>query len=326
MIKIWKQRGSEISQSAILEKNCWIEVTGPDTLEVETLQREYNIERDFIDDILDIDERPRSERENGYEMIIFRIPIHDEKREVPYTTIPLGVILAHDVVITICSAETEILSDFRKERVKGISFSNFNHFLLLLMNRSIMYFLKYLKETNRQSSAIEKDLQKSVRNNELIRLLTIEKSLVYFTTSLRANGLLIDKLQKRNVFRQTEDITDLLEDVITENQQAIEMANVYSNILSGMMDAFASVISNNLNVVMKRLTMISIILMIPTLFASLYGMNVGLPWQNSPYAFTGIIGVSVVTAGFGIFLFTRKSMAARKKQRSLRKKGLRNTG
>ena len=183
-----------------------------------------------------------------------------------------------------------------------------------------MYYLKYLKETNRQSSAIEKDLQKSVRNNELIRLLTIEKSLVYFTTSLRANGLLIDKLQKRNVFRQTEDITDLLEDVITENQQAIEMANVYSNILSGMMDAFASVISNNLNVVMKRLTMISIILMIPTLFASIYGMNIDLPWQNSPLAFTGIIGVSIVAAGLGILLFTRSSMMERRKKRRLQKK------
>ncbi len=313
MIRIWKQRGAEISQTAILEKNCWIEVTNPDALEIETLEREYSIERDFINDILDLDERPRSERENGYEMIIFRIPIHDETREVPYTTIPVGVILARNIVITICSAETEIISDFRKERVRGISFSNFNHFLLLLLNRSIMYYLKYLKETNRQSSAIEKDLQKSVRNNELIRLLTIEKSLVYFTTSLRANGLLIDKLQKRNVFRQTEDITDLLEDVITENQQAIEMANVYSNILSGMMDAFASVISNNLNVVMKRLTMISIILMIPTLFASIYGMNIDLPWQHSPYAFIGIIGVSIAAAVLGIVLFTRGSMSSRRK-------------
>ncbi len=318
MIRIWKQKEKRIIQSAILETNCWIEVTDPNALEIETLQREYNIEQDFIDDVLDVDERPRSEREAGYEFIIFRIPVFNPNREVPYFTIPLGIILANNLVITICSMETELLREFRENKMRGVNLENFFLFILQLLLRTIMYYLRYLKEINRQTAAIEKDLQASVRNNELIRLLTMEKSLVYFTTSLRANELLLSKLEKRNIFRQTEDLTDLVEDVLTENKQAIEMANVYSNILSGMMDAFASVISNNLNVVMKRLTMISIILMIPTLFASLYGMNISLPWQGSPYAFVGIIGVSAVFAVLGIMLFRWSNIAERRVRKAVK--------
>ncbi len=306
MIKIWKNRNRQIVQSAILEKGCWVEVTEPGTLEIETLEQEYGIDKDFIHDILDVDERPRSEREDGTELIITRVPVFDPERETPYFTIPLGIILTETVVITVCGRELPLLGDFRENRIRGSRLENFHHFLLQIWLRSIMYYLRYLKEINRRTAGIESELQRSVRNTELINLLNMEKSLVFFTTSLKANELLLDKLQKRNVFHQTEDIDDLIEDVITENRQAIEMANVYSNILSGMMDAFASVISNNLNVVMKRLTMISIILMIPTLFASIYGMNIDLPWQNSPYAFAGIIGVSIVAAVLGIFIFIRK--------------------
>lgn len=320
MIRIWKQRETGVVQSAILEKNCWIEVTKPDSLEIETLEREYGIERDFINDVLDIDERPRSEREEGAELIIFRIPVYDPEREVPYFTVPLGVVLARELIITICSMETDLVGDFRNNRVKNIAFYNFHHFLLQLFLRGIMYYLRYLKEINRQTSTIEKELQQSVRNTELIRLLTLEKSLVYFTTSLRANELLIQRLQRRNAFKENEEITDLSEDVVTENRQAIEMANVYSNILSGMMDAFASVISNNLNVVMKRLTMISIILMIPTLFASLYGMNVQLPWQGSRFAFIGIVGVSVIFAAIGTLLFMKNNIRSRRKRRASKRR------
>lgn len=321
MIRIWKQREQQgLVQSAILEKNCWIEVTKPDSLEIETLEREYGIERDFIGDVLDADERPRSERENGTELIIFRVPVYEPEREVPYFTVPLGVVLARELIITICSVETDLVGDFRNNRVKSIAFHNFHHFLLQLFLRGIMYYLKYLKEINRQTSVIERDLQQSVRNTELIRLLTLEKSLVYFTTSLRANELLVQRLQRRNAFQENEAIIDLAEDVVTENRQAIEMANVYSNILSGMMDAFASVISNNLNVVMKRLTMISIILMIPTLFASLYGMNIQLPWQGSPYAFFGIVGVSLLFAAVGTLLFMKNNIRSRRKRLTERRR------
>jgi magnesium transporter len=172
--------------------------------------------------------------------------------------------------------------------------------------RASFYFLRYLKDINRKTAIVEKDLQQSVKNNELIQLLTLEKCLVYFTTSLKSNELLMTKMSKPQVMRFKETEMDFLEDCLTENEQAIEMANVYSNILSGMMDAFASVISNNLNVVMKRLTTISLILMIPTLIASLYGMNVHLPFMASRFAFAGIMGSSIILSVVIAFIFRKQ--------------------
>jgi magnesium transporter len=167
--------------------------------------------------------------------------------------------------------------------------------------------LRALKNLNRHSNEIEKALQKSVRNNELVQLLTLQKSLVYFTTSIKSNGLLLEKMQKTPFLRLKEEEQELLEDVITENVQAMEMANIYSSILTGTMDAFASVISNNLNIVMKRLAIVNIVLMIPTLIYSFYGMNVHLPFQDKIHAVTGILVFSLVLSFIGVILLNLRA-------------------
>ena len=312
MISIWKENGSGgLVQTAILEHTCWIQVVAPSAMEIETLHREYHIHPDIISDILDIDERSRCEREEDYTLIIARVPVPAPDKAVPYHTIPLGIILVRDLIITIALADTELLKELSENRVKNVSLAAPKTFVLRLMQRSTMHYLRYLKEINRKTAAIEEDLHRSIKNVELVRLLAMEKSLVYFTTSIRSNDLLLEKLNKTVLTGLTEMQADLFEDVTIENRQALEMAHIYSNILSGMMDAFASVISNNLNVVMKRLTMISIILMIPTLFASLYGMNVGLPLQSSPWAFWAIVGASGVVSALGMLVFLRRQFSKR---------------
>ena len=306
MITMWKQKEEGIFRTAILETHSWLHVTAPTPLEMDTLKREYGIPTDVVQDILDPDERPRSEKEEEYHLIILRIPAHAPDMDVPYHTIPLGIILFPGIIFTICKQEVEYFDAFFQNRIKGIKLQNKADFVLRLILHSASLYLRYLKDINRKTGDIENELHKSVKNNELIRLLNMEKSLVFFTTSLKGNELLIEKL-KKSLFNGRHEINiDLLEDVITENRQAIEMSNIYTNILSGMMDAFASVISNNLNVVMKRLTSISLILMIPTLIASVYGMNITLPFQQSPLAFLGIIAGSVVLSVLGIGLFLGK--------------------
>jgi magnesium transporter len=284
----------------------WISLVGPSQEELRDSADRYNISAESLNDILDLDEQARVEREDSYLLVILRVPISRPDQEIPYCTAPLGVVFAGDTVITISLLENEIIRDLAQNRVRNFALTTRSSFLLHLFMRSATYYLRFLKEINRRTSQIEKDLQKSVKNNELIQLLSIEKSLVFFTTSLKSNELLMEKIQKPAFLRFNEDELDLLEDCLTENKQAIEMANIYSNILSGMMDAFASVISNNLNVVMKRLTAINLILMVPTLIASVYGMNVSIPFQNSPFAFLGIAGGSI---GFTLLgtLFLRRA-------------------
>jgi magnesium transporter len=306
MITVWKQNGRGIIQAPAVEANSWVNVANPTPLELEALRRDYKIDLDSVNDILDVDERSRFEKEDEYLLIIIRIPVYDPNNEVPYFTIPLGVIIAGDVIITICLRDHQILRDFTENRVRRFEVSNKRLFLLHVFNRAAMLYLKHLKEINKQTSFIERDLQRAVKNNELVHLLTMEKSLVYFTTSLKSNDFLLKKLSRNGQISHNEEEADLLEDVTTEMEQAIEMANIYSNILSGMMDAFASVISNNINVVMKQLTSVSIVLMIPTLIASIYGMNVDIPYQHSPLAFAGIIVISIISSVIGAFYFVRK--------------------
>lgn len=194
-------------------------------------------------------------------------------------------------LITVCSKDVEVISDFVNGKAKNFFTENRSCFLLQAFLRTALLYLKHLKEINKRTNAIEDELEKAMKNEELIKLLNLEKSLVFFTTSLKSNELMMERLQKTEIVKLDPDDKELLEDVFIENKQAIEMSNVYSNILSGMMDAFASVISNNLNVVLKLLTAVTIILMIPTLIASIYGMNVRLPFQNSPQAFLITIGI-----------------------------------
>ncbi|MDP2647421.1 MAG: magnesium transporter CorA family protein [Desulfobacterales bacterium] len=306
MIKLMKTKENRIVPIAEIEKGCWVNVSNPDPDELKTLSMNLNIPLDFFTDSLDIDERSRIETENHTIFFLLRVPSFNKGNvDVPYTTLPVGIILSNDIIVTVCTSDIGEILDLFNSRIKNISTENRNRFILHLFLRTAFLYLKYLKDINKKSAEVETELQKSMKNEALIKLLNIEKSLVFFTTSLRANDLMMERLQKIKGFNLNEDDQDLLEDVIVDNKQAIEMANIYSNILSGMMDAFASVISNNLNIVMKFLTSVTIILMLPTLVASIYGMNVNLPFQHSPHAFFITIGISLLLSIAGVLIFLK---------------------
>lgn len=306
MIMIFKISKNKFIPVCEVEENCWINVINPDNKELEKLASELGVPLDFLTDPLDIDERARTETENGVTLIVLRIPRFDENNpEIPFTTMPVGIVLSNNIIITVCSVDVTTGLELFNGRIKNVSLKNKNRFVLHIFIKSAMLYLKYLKEINKRTNSVEKELQSSLKNEELIKLLNIEKSLVFFTTSLKSNELMMERLQKNDTLRLDTDEKDMLEDVLVDNKQAIEMTNVYSNILSGMMDAFASVISNNLNIVMKVLTSITIILMIPTLLASIYGMNIELPFQHSSHAFYIVTGISFTLATISVLVFIK---------------------
>jgi magnesium transporter len=302
MIKIFKTFGGYLEIPKV-EKGCWINVNQPTTEEIRRISDEFQLPQEIFHDILDTDERPRVEFDDDWSLIIMRIPIKIENNGIPFITIPLGIFMSDNFTLTLCLNNNEILpieepSTFREQYRQITDVFNF---ILRLFLRSGTIYLKYLKEINQQTASIEQDLEKSIKNKELNKLLKMEKCLVYFITSIKANEIVLAKL--RNSKKITTEINDdLLEDAIIENKQALDMAQIYSDILSGMMDAFASVISNNLNVVMKRLTVISIVLMIPTLISSMFGMNVPNFLENSWWAFPLILILSLIFSLVGVVL------------------------
>lgn len=307
MITYWKNQNG-LTQIPHYEKNCWIDVTRPTPEEVQNLIGEYKLDQDFITDVLDIDERSRAEVEGRWLMIIYRIPIHNKENGLPYFTVPLGIMISSNTIITICMYENEVIPPLTKpHKAKIIDFDNRVNFILNIFFQAAIVFLRFLKQINGQTNLIEKDLESSTRNKELHQLLKMEKCLTYFITSLKSNDLLITRLSKSRFAKLSEEDEDLLEDLMIESKQALEMAHIYSDIQSGMMDAFASIISNNLNVIMKRLTSVTIILMIPTLIASLYGMNVPNFMEHNKYAYLIIIVISGVLSFLGIRFFIKRN-------------------
>lgn len=315
MIKIWKQENRKMIEGERSDKPVWVDARNVTREDIRTLETDYGIDSETILDILDPDELSRIDREDDYTLIIVRLPIFIATNEVSYFTIPLGIILFPDMIITICWADCELLNDLTTNRVRGLTLSDLPAFVVRVLARADLIFLRYLKEINRRSNAIELELQASVRNNELIQLLYLEKSLTFFTTSLKCNQLLFEKLMKTRLIKLDDEDRDWLEDVAIDNRQAIEMADVYSNILSGMMDAFASVISNNLSIVMKRLTVINLVLMIPTMITSFFGMNVNVPFMHwdGHGAILVILGICLASSLIAMFLLGDK----KKRKKSL---------
>jgi magnesium transporter len=306
MIKIFKTFGGYIEINEP-QTNCWINVINPNQPEIERISSDYGLPADLINDVLDQDERPRIEFEENWTFIILRIPIEVRNNGVPYNTIPLGVIIKESLTITVCLQENEVLPTcqptFLRDQYRQITDSV--NFVLRLFLRSSNIYLKYLKQINQMTDSIEQDLEKSIKNKELNKLLKMEKCLVYFITSIKANEIVLARLKKSK--KITSELNeDLLEDAIIENKQALEMAQIFSDIQSGMMDAFASVISNNLNVVMKQLTIISIVLMIPTLIASIFGMNVPNILESSKWGMTFIVIGSILLSYFGVIIFRKR--------------------
>lgn len=293
MITILKTQtsGMMILQEPVM--GSWINVVDPSPAEIEQL-KSLGIPEDYITYPLDVDERARTERENGETLIVLRVPYYaDDNVDIPYNTLPLGIILTPTVIVTVCRRPVEILESFKAGKVRDLSTAKFIRFVLHIMLKTAERYLMYVREINKKVDVLEDKLQKSTQNKEVLSMLKYQKSLTIFTTSLKSNELMMKRLQRSQLFNLYPEDEDLLEDVLTETQQAIEMTNIASNILSAMMDAFASLISNNLNVVMKLLASITIVVSLPAIVSSFYGMNVALPFQDQPYTFLLIIGMTI---------------------------------
>lgn len=306
MVEILKTSGSSLNMINEYEKDCWINIVAPSEEDIRSISEDLNIPIDFLSSPMDIDERPRIEIDENVVLVVIRTPHFESESNIQYTTVPLGIIFTEDTIVTICLNNNDVLKAFSDGKIRGWSTNKRSRFVLQIFSRTSLAYLDYLKQINKITSQVEDKLQKSMKNEELIDLLNFEKSLVYFNTSLRANELVMERLQRTELLKMYDEDREILEDVITENRQAIEMANIYSNILSGMMDAFASVISNNLNVVMKFLTSVTILLTLPTMVASFYGMNVKLPFQEWPHAFAFTMGLSVFLSTMGAIIFIKR--------------------
>ena len=287
------------------QPNCWVNIECPDDNDFTFLTQQLQVPESFLDDIADTDERPRTDTEGNWLLTILRIPMPSTRLGVPFITIPVGIITNDDIIVSVCYHHTDLIPDFiAHARRKGIVARNKLDLILRIIYSSAVWFLKYLKQINNDVTTAEKELEKSIRNEDLLRLMKLQKTLVYFDTSIRGNEMLIGKL--KNIFQDTGYLDlDLLKDVAIELKQAYNTVNVYSDILTGTMDAFASIISNNVNAIMKRMTSLSITLMIPTLIASFYGMNVSLPAGHHPHAFILIVLCSAALSAI-VFVWFRK--------------------
>jgi magnesium transporter len=310
MIQYYKSIGSRVAEIQIVEKDCWINVTNPSTQEIEYLSQKLLVPADFLIDPLDVDENARTEQHKNCMLIVLRVPLElSWDGELPYTTLPIGIILKRDLIVTVCSKPTEVIQSFVETRVRNFFTSKRERMVMQLFLKSSVLYLRYLKNINTKTDEIQITLHKATRNTELLQLLTFEKILVYFTTSLKSNELMMFRLQRATAQAlQNEHDEDLIEDVTTETKQAIEMANIYSNILGNMMGAHSSIISNNLNITMKFLTSVTIILSLPILVASLYGMNVELPFEHHPHAFWIVMSIAIALSTFGVFYFRKKNL------------------
>lgn len=314
MVKIYN---SDIETNQIkvvdkIEKGCWINMVAPTEQEIKEICKKTKIEEEFIRDSLDFEEKARidEEEDDGTTLFIVDVPIIEKEKESQvYTTMPLGMIVVRDeYFITISLKKNIIIDYFERKKVKNFSTYKKSRFLFQIMFMNASYYLTYLKRINKETEIAESILKGSMKNRELLKLLSLEKSLVYFTTSLKSNELVMEKTLRGKILKLYEEDEDILEDAIVENKQAIEMSKIYSDILNGTMDAYASIISNNLNGVMKFLTSITIILAIPTLISSLWGMNVPVPLQNNPYGFVILSTICILVTVIAILMLKKRDL------------------
>ncbi|MGK0389380.1 MAG: magnesium transporter [Maribacter sp.] len=314
MIKYYSKTGKEIVELPELTNQCWVNISPPFSQEeLEELAEKLIIPIDFLTDSLDIDERSRYEREDDISLVVVNTPVPndtEEEIEATYITVPIGIIITPDNIITITSFNNPVLELFLEGKVKNFNTADKKLFVLQIFEQNVFRFLTNLKKLNLKRNLIEKELYDSSRSRELKQLLSIEKSLVYFLTSLSSNELLKMKMKRADLLkiREDEEKTDLFEDIIIDNSQALEMANTYTKIIQSTMESSASIISNNLNIVIQRLTLITIILMVPTLVASFFGMNTQSGLEESESAFYWIIIVSVILTLLLVWIFRRKKM------------------
>lgn len=309
MLEIFKSVDDKLLELDNFEDGIWVNLINPTHEEMKKVSENLDIELEYLQAALDEEERSRIEYDNGQTIILVDTPIIEKEENINvYYTIPLGIIYTKESIVTVCLNENPVIKDFKNGRVKSFLTNFKSRFILQLLYRNAILFLIYLRHIDKITNRIEHELQESMRNKELLQLLKLEKSLVYFSTSLKANEIVLEKMLKLDYIKKYTDDTELLEDVIIENKQAIEMTNIYSSILSGMMGAFASIISNNVNIVMKFLASITIIIALPTMVASFFGMNVPVPMQQNHSAFSIIISISLILCIISVIILQKKRM------------------
>ena len=293
-----------------IEPGAWIHLGDPSGTEIDAVSAELGIDAELLRAPLDEEESARIDYEDGVNTIIVDIPhIVPTNDGFSYETIPLGVFLTPENIITVCLDETALAEDFWSNRVRDFDTAKKTRFLLQLLYRNATKYLRYLRMIDKASDRLENRLHKSMRNRELIQMLRLSKSLVYFSTSLKANEVILEKIMRSHNILKYEEDSDLLEDVIIENKQAIEMAGIYMEILSGTMDAFASLVSNNLNIVTKFLASMTIVMAIPSIFSGFWGMNfASMPFLNNPWGFYIVLGISLVATAVVTAIFWKKKM------------------
>lgn len=305
MLTIYKTTEGGIEELKSMENGAWVKAVDPTPEEIQQLVQ-WGVDPDYINYSLDFDETPRMERDDDYTFILIRIPHRQPDSDIPYITIPLGIFIKGNMIVTICRHEKEMFQVLANGKYRLLKTGKRYRFALYIFLETATRYLTHLREINRMTETIEDQLQKSTRNREVLELLKYQKSLTYFATALRSNEVMMERVQRTQIFNYYEDDQDLLEDVLTENQQAIQMTTITTEILSSMMDAFASIISNNLNGVMKALAALTIIFNVPTIVASFYGMNVYLPGESHPLAYLGVMGLALgLTALATVFFYKR---------------------
>lgn len=307
MIKFYTSENGSLRQIDSPTAGCWISVIEPNPQEIKELIEVYGLDSGFVRSSIDEEESSRIEREDDQTLVIVDTPVSsvDDDKNLLFYTLPIGIILTDDYVFTISSKETRIIDEAVNGSIRNLQPKLKTRFVLQLLLRIATLFLVYLKQIDKTSSAAEQELHDAMKNELLMQLLALEKSLVYFSTSLKANEATIEKIFRGRVIKLYDEDQDLLEDVLIEMKQAIEMASIYTGILSSMMDGFSSVISNNLNLVMWRLTIITIIMAIPTMVYSFYGMNTA----NLPLAetwFPSVLSVLLTLIVAVLLLKTKK--------------------
>ena len=306
MLHFYKTTDNAICESDTISEGCWVNAVRPSIDEINFLIDELHIDRDFVSAALDEEESSRIEVEDDQTLVIIDTPVSiNEGDTLVYTTMPVGIIITQKNIITVCLNEVGTLTDIANGFVKNLNTGMKTRFLLHILLRIAQSFLIRLKHINKMSTHIENELQKSMKNKELIQLLGLQKSLVYFSTSLKANEITLEKILRGRVIKLYEEDQDLLEDVLIEFKQAVEMSNIYSSILTGTMDAFASIISNNLNNVMKVLTIITTLMAIPTMIFSFYGMNMLDLGRFLPFTWFAL-ALSAVLVGIASFILWKK--------------------
>ena len=315
MLRIYKtENGGKLVKLKTFKSanQAWISLINPSAKEIEQVSVS-KVDPDILRNSLDADERSRVELEEGIFSVIVNLPLLDE--EGNFDTLPCGLVFTARNFLTICSKDNRILSSFNKNTAKTFDTRERTKFMLSILYKITQFYLRYLAIINRKTEHIEDALKQTTNNQELFQLIEIQKSLVYFTTALRDNQLVLEKILRMTkspatsqILAFTEDDIDLLEDVIVENKQAIEMVDMHRTILEGMMDGFASIINNNVNQIMKFLAAITIVLSIPTMLASFWGMNVGVPVAASAYGFWIVISISMLATLLVIIYFRKRGM------------------